>query len=761
MRKLFIDKYQFDILNLQGMVMQKMSVKKQILRALAFVLILSSIAVMFTGCGENGTAANAYRSIKGADIESQVLASNSNAELSWDLDAKAVVYKSVQNGVCWSDILYDAFLAGSTSANGNSPISITVVDTKTFKYDTITSHSQKGSDLSIVCKKIENGIRVAYFFERYKIAVPIEYTLRDDALNVSIVTSNILEDGTDYKLQSISLAPYLCSVPNDAENGNLLVPTGSGALMSTALKAEGQRNYSTLVYGDDASRRSPSNNTDNEYTRLPVFGAYGNNKGILGVIEEGAGSVQIVAQAGNEKLGYSNVYPVFNVRGTDSFVYYYHGEYQGVKERVNENISRDVMSVTYYPLYDVEANYNGMANKYREHLIKNGLLEKSEVKSSAYGITFWGGTGITESILGIPNKKTVALTTFSQANEILGELNEKVGDLPSVRMLGYGDNGMSAGTVAGGKKYLSAYGSKKDLNALLETTKNTAFFMDSDLVYFNKSGAGFSVSTDTAKTAVMYKAESFPVSPVRIYDKNNPYYAIARAKLVDAANIALNKADKYGNKGISFSTLGTTAFSDYSDDKYISKAEIETDVKSVIDNARSKGYTIAVAGANSYAACAADMLFDISTNNGNYSVFDSEIPFYQLVFHSYKPMYSNAINLEQNSDYATAKAVAYGMGLGYSLISEYIDESDDLDEYKLYGALYDDNADDIYEALVTNEYAKIYSAIADSEIESYVMLDSAVSATTYSNGIVVYVNHTNATAMSPVGELAPYAFLMG
>ena len=37
------------------MVMQTMSVKKQILRALAIVLALCSIAVMFTGCGNTKT----------------------------------------------------------------------------------------------------------------------------------------------------------------------------------------------------------------------------------------------------------------------------------------------------------------------------------------------------------------------------------------------------------------------------------------------------------------------------------------------------------------------------------------------------------------------------------------------------------------------------------------------------------------------------------------------------------------------------------
>lgn len=739
--------------------MQTMSVKKQILRALAFVLVLCMVAVLFTGCGEDKNSANAYRSIAGADIESQVLASNSSAQLSWDLDGKAVVYKSLQNGEYWSDILYDSFLSGSSSANGNSPISITVVDTKTFKFDTITSYSQTGK-MNIVCKKIENGIRVAYFFDQYKIAIPIEYTLQPDgALKVSIVTSNILEDGTDFKLQSIALTPYLCSLPNSAANGNIVVPTGTGALMSTALRTEGARLYSAPIYGEDAARRSPSDNLDDEHVRLPVFGIYGGGKALMGIIDEGAGAVTLNAQAGNDRLGYSNVYPTFNVRGTDSFVYRYHGEYQGVRERLNENLSKDEMSVLYYPLYGDDANYIGMANKYRDYLNEKKLLTKSEVKGSPYGVTFYGGTIITESILGIPNEKVVPLTTYSKASSIIKDLKDKTGTLPSVRLMGYGDNGISPGTIAGGKKYPSVYGSKKDLKSLMETAKDTAFFIDSDIVNFAKSGAGISKVSDPAKTAVMYNAEQYFVTPVRMIDGSSLHFAVQRSKLNDTAKIALKKAEKYGYKGIGLSSLGTTSYSDYSDDKYISKAGIEEDVKAIIDNTKKAGNTVAVAGGNSYAACAADMLFDVANNNGMYSVFDMEIPFYQLVFHSYKPMVSYAVNLEDNIDYAVAKSVAYGMGIGYSIIGDYIAESDDLGEYKLYGMLYEDNADMIKDTIVTKGYDKIYSAIADSEIINY-ELTNGVSTTSYANGIKVYVNHTNSKKASPAGELAPYGFSM-
>ena len=739
--------------------MQTMSVKKQILRALAIVLALCSIAVMFTGCGNNANSANAYRNLAGVDIESQVLASDSISELSWDSNAKAVVYKTLENGAYWSDILYDSFLQGNGSANGNSPISITVVDTKTFEEDIVTSYSQK-DNLNIQCKKIENGIRVIYFFSTYKIAIPLEYTLENGNLRISIITKNILEDGTDYKLRGVSIAPYLCTVPNGAQNGHLLVPTGTGALMSTAERAEGMRTYTGEMFGEDAARRHPNDITDDEAIRLPAFGAYGDGRGIMGIIDKGAGSVDITAQAGNDKRGYSNIYPTFNVRGYDSFEYTYHGEYQGIRERVNENITTQEMSVVYYTLYGADADYNGMAKKYRDYLNQNKMIEKSSADNNPYSISFWGGTTITKSILGIPKEETIALTSYSKAEKIVKELEKQIGSLPAVRLYGYGDRGVSPGIVAGGKKYPSVYGSKKELASLVNATKATDFFVDSDIVNFSKSGAGFSVSSDSAKTAVMYKAELFKITPVRVTEEAEAHYAIQRGELFDAANIVFKKAKKNNLPGVSFSTLGTTSYSDYTDDKYISKGDIDIDVKSILNTAKENGYKTAVSGANSYAACAADAIFDVPVDNGLYSVFDKEIPFYQLVFHSYKPMYSNAVNLYENVDYAIAKSMAYGMGLGYAIIGEYEDQSDDLDEYRLYAMLYEDNKEDIHNILIAKNYKKVYSAIADSQIESYVMAENGVSTTTYSNGVKVYVNHTKNNAVSPAGELAPYAFSM-
>ena len=108
---------------------------------LRFVGVLLSAAMLFsiiTGCGNNEDGQTSYVSVKNSILETQVLATNSNYELRWEKDAKAVVLSSAIDGTYWSDILYDSFLFGSSSANGNSPIVITVFNTQNLKTNTVS-----------------------------------------------------------------------------------------------------------------------------------------------------------------------------------------------------------------------------------------------------------------------------------------------------------------------------------------------------------------------------------------------------------------------------------------------------------------------------------------------------------------------------------------------------------------------------------------------------------------------------------------------
>lgn len=741
-----------------------MQIKKEkgyLYRILTVSLSVLIFACALTACGKSTPKSTVYKRVNNSLLETGVLAENLQYELSWEQNAKAVVLKSVDSSNVWSDILYESFLEGSTSANGNSPLCITVYNTQTLKTNTIRSYSEIPESGSIICKKIENGIRVSYFFDKYQIAIPVDYTLRDDSLAVTVDSSKIIESGVTHKLVSISLVPFMCSVENGAENGNLFIPVGSGALMNSAETVDGTRKFSGEVYGVDATRQVPESFYDEESIKLPVFGASENGKGMFGIIEKGAGASVIEAQAGNENLGYSNIYATFYVRGYDKFESDSYAT-EEIAIRFGETMSGDTFTVGYYPIYGDNADYNGMADLYREYLIKKGLLKEAKTTSSPYSVTLLGGTTVTKSFFGIPYKDLIALTDFSAAKKIIEDLNSTTGILPTVRMLGFGDNGLRAGTVAGGKYYQSVYGGEKEMSELQELCKknNIELFMDFEIVYFSKSGSGFSLNSDTAKTAIMKRISHNPLTPTRYEDENNFYNILSRLKLSKAAQRTFDKAKKYGNTAVSFSSLGSVAFSDFTSKEYYNKNKIEEDVAGILNLAQKNGYKVATAASNGYAACASDVLFDTVADNGNYNVFDAEIPFYQMVFHSYKPMYTAAANLSENIDMIVMKAAAYGMGVGFTLTDRYVEQSNDLDEYKYYGTVYEDNRALVKHYIVENGFADIYSKTAESYLEAYVILENGVSISSYSNGIEIYANHTPDIVECEAGTLNGYAVIL-
>lgn len=729
-------------------------------RLALYLALISSIIVPAAGCNSNRDYGN-YRSVDGAAVESQLLASNSEHELYWDKDAGAVLLKSKKTGKCWSDILYDSYLEGNTSANGNSPINITVSNSQTLKWDTVRSYTEMNESGKIICKKIKDGIRVTYFFERYKIAVPVDYVLNDDYLEVSIEGSQILEDGTEYKLVSVNLAPFLCSVSNQAEGGYLFIPTGSGALMYAKETPDGRRSYIGEVYGEDVSRRLAEDFTDGEAVKLPVFGASDGESALLGVIEQSAGAAFIEAQAGNDRLGYSNVGATFYFRGYDTFRYGSHGTGNVVTQRVGENLIRRKASVKYYPIYGENANYNGMAEKYREYLLDNNLLKKSETEHSPYSITLLGGTTVPTSILGIPKDKLVSMTSFALGLEIVKELTSKTETAPLVRLTNYGDNGMTPGSI-GSNKLPSVFGSKNQLKSLngFCRSNGSGFFMDSEIVYFTKSRFGFDVNKDSARTVIKYRAQQYNVSPIRKLDEDNPIYVLSREKLFKAAKKAFEKAKKYSLSGISFSSLGYSPYSDYKNEQYAFKGGIEDDVAAIFKEAAAFGYKTATSAANLYAACAADVLFDTPLTNGEYDAFDEYIPFYQMVFHSYKSLYSVPANLAENYDKTVVRAASSGMGLSYYLTHEYYSDSNELSLYKLYGTVYKDNLNNIVKTIKSDSFNQCHEAVKDAVFLRYDLPENGVSKSYFSNGVIIYANHTSKAVDSPAGKIAPYRYVV-
>ena len=726
-----------------------------------FLCMVSALFIVISSCsgcnkGDKTSVAKRFNAdVSVESVSSQTVASNGSYKLDWDDEKKCIALTELASGKVWSNIPHGY---SGASANVNSTINITVADVVSLQLTTLRGFSEAVQGGRVFSEIIDNGIRVTYCFDKYEISVPVEYVLREDSLLVTIDTPEITE-GASNLLVSVSLAPFLCSASHSNENSYLFIPTGSGALMYAKETAELERSYSGEVYGADATRPITEKMTDDQAIRLPVFGAKNGDSAILGIIEENSGSAFLEAVAGNPRTGYSTVYPTFYVRGYDIFD---KGAYKRMTDdliRVSESISKEKISVGYYILSGENADYNGMAKCYRKYLQDNGLLNTEKTTSSPYSVTLSGGVLTTSLILGMPTKTIKKMTDFSDAEKIVSELAKETEISPVVRLQGFGESGINYGKIGGGYTFSSKLGSKKEQKSLEETCKDEKIdlFYDFDLINYSKSGNGFSYINDSAKTAVFKAAEQYLVkTPLRDFETTMPYRILGRKQLGEAVEKLVRMADKNEWSNISVTTLGSVAYSDYSDVSYISKGKIEDDITKFIKSLSGKDRVVAT-GPNAYASSASGPVFDAPTDNGAYNAFDEEIPFYALVFHGSRPLYTNAVNLEGNKEAAIVRAAIGGMGLGFSLIQDFDISYLETGVAKLYGMVYEDNKEFIKSTLA--DYEGFYKAVEKTEIDSYEKVSESLSKTAFLNGVVLYANHSDKTVKSPLGDIEPYGYL--
>lgn len=725
----------------------------------SLLLALTLLLGLFTGCGKTAPATQtAYdKNQESVTVDSGVVAENSSYILRWNDDAKCVALEERQTGRVWSAVPQKYLEADGSSVNVRSPLNIQVMDITSMQWETVLGSMAVLDNGRIFYEPITDGLRITYYFDAYEISVPVEYTLTDEGMTVSIDPTKIGESGAAYQLVSCTVAPFLCSAENGDAGNYLFIPDGSGALMYTYETADEVRKYSGELYGTDPARMVQEITEDKEPVRLPVFGAKDGDYALLGVVDADTGLTFIEAEAGSVVNEYSAVYPTFYFRSYDTVKGRTTANGIGAGNditRISDELSVQKAQVSYYPLSGESADYNGMAQKVRK-LLTDGVA--STVAADMYSVTLLGGVKTTSSVLGIPKQTIKAMTTFSQAESIVQELQQLTGHDPAVRLQGYGNGGINAGSVAGGYRFAGVLGNHTQRKALENycQEQQLALFTDFDLISYGKSGSGFWYSSDVAKTALHKKAEQYKICvPLREFDTDEVFRILKREKLSRAMEKLLSFAEKSEISGLSLSTLGSVAYSDYSDARTFAKSGMRSDVSTLLNAARKAGYPVAVSGGNSYAASSADVLFDIPTDKGQSKALDVAIPFYQMVYGGQKALYSTAINTAANMEQAAALAVMGGTGLGYTLVQNFDISYAETGVGKLYAAVYADHKERIRET--TEKYAACYEAIQGASIVRFEWLDGGVGKTVYDNGAVLYANPTAATVETVVGSLTGY-----
>ena len=385
--------------------------------------------------------------------------------------------------------------------------------------------------------------------------------------------------------------------------------------------------------------------------------------------------------------------------------------------------------------YKYEASYVGMANAYRDYLIKTGVLtplENTDDDIPLY-LEAFGMTTSIETVITIPVVMDVALTSFEDIETIYESLSAVGIDNINFKLTGFSNGGLYP-KAPSALKFESVVGGNKGYEQLLEyaeavssqSDKNLAIFPDFDFANVSTTGAfdGFSPLKDSARTiderysskreySVAYQSFDYvgtiTVSP-SVYMKLYEKFA--------------KKLNKLGVSGISVGTLGTDLNSDFDNDDAYNREDSKEFTIELLEALKGENdVPIMIDGGNAYALKYADHILNMPLDSSNYDRAGASVPFMGMVLHGYINYAGTVTGMASNIDREILKIIENGAAPYFTIAysnSSVLKEDYNYDKY--YSIDYEICKDQIIE-----KYKILNEALADLQtatITDHMFLDA-------------------------------------
>lgn len=580
------------------------------------------------------------------------------------------------------------------------------------------------------------------------VTLSVEYTLDENGFEARIPQDSISYDRSVMNLTHLSLLPYF-GATNQAGNGYLFIPDGSGAIIDFTHAVNNFATYEKEIYGPDKTL-SEETMEQGDQTRiyLPVYGMKEDQDAFLAIIEEGDAAATLRADVKNTINAYPFVYPEFTIKKSEieknSIL-----NVAGNQIFQNEELKSD-LKIRYQFLSGDQADYTGMANSYRQYLLQNKYLNKASNLSYGMNIDLTGAVTYTSSFLGIPVQKELPLTTYSQAEKIMGKLKTAgIGSL-SVSYRGWQNKGMQ-NTISDKIRYLDVLGGKKEFSALLASVASwdIRLFPGAEFQYVSNL-RGFHMNEDAAKDLSDLPSwrYEYDLSLLQQTDKNKAVI-VSPTRYGDLMKQYLASSKKEGLVCIGLSGIGTDLNSDFSKTDSMDRQQAKKQIQNDLQELAKGNFQYLVNGGNLYTLSHAALTEGIPTVSGNNYLFSGSVPFIQIVLHGIVPYAGEPLNLSDDYETAVLQIMETGTIPSFSWI------------YAENSALKDTNC---------NYYSMNYSSWLEKAgavyREFYKLADcqgagiighkkeNGLAVTTYDNGITVYVNYTNRVMKTGNHEIA-------
>lgn len=567
--------------------------------------------------------------------------------------------------------------------------------------------------------------------------ITVNYKLDGNKLIVDVPYDDILYKHA-YPLIQLSILPYFGAAGTNDE-GFIFVPEGGGSIINFNNGKTKQNGYYADVYGWDwaTDRKAVIKETRVAY---PVFGESFGDSSYISIIENGSEYAGITAEISG-KLGSYNY-----VRADYKMI---HGEQFEVSQRnTSAQYSYEAHLPTGERITQVYAfvnspSYVDMASEYRNYLFaKEKRIKNSE---TPLAVEIVGAVDKVQQVLGMPKTKPYKLTSYSEASQIIKEIDDLGIKNTSIKLSGFINGGIRQKML---KKFklIKALGGKSGFNKMINQTKDTTskLYLDAStqFAYRSKLSDGFFRYRDPARFASDEICQLREYSPVWYgkLDSMDPYFLLRPSNIDRAASVLAEKAMAYNLDGISYRENGYQLSGDYNDseDKTVSRATASSQQVERMKEAKANGLGIMINGGNAYAVKQADFITNLSLHGNSYAIIDRHIPFYEIALHGYKNYAGSAVNLGYENDQIILESAESGAGLYFVFMNESEKALQETNYSEYYAACFDswkDKLDDIY-----TRYNKEIGPVMNSLIVGHEFITDDVTVTSYDNGYNVYVN---------------------
>ena len=676
-----------------------------------------------------------------------LVAENDRLELHYDTVESQIILKDKLTQEEWrstpDDIAQDKRATGVNKINRQSDLIVQYHNTS-YVTDQVNSYTGAIKKGDFTWELIENGVAIRYYFPKQGFVIPVQYVLEEDCLAASIISEGIEEEvwedpDTDpekkQSVMNVALLPFMGAAGSDDE-GYLIIPDGSGALIHFNNGRTGAAIYQQDVYGRDDALTIRKAATTTYDVNMPLFGIVRNGRALMAVVENGDYQAQLNAMVNGQLTGYSNAY--FAVQ-------YIHmeantimpGSEHSTDVMLPTNTFRDMgnFTVRYYPLAAENATYADVAAAYRAQL---GLKE-SIADAATQQLEMVASIPSIDTFLGVPYESVRVLTSYEQAAQTLRDFAaEGLNDL-TLRYTGWSKQSVR-GKMVTGLDLDNRLGGKKAFDGLRQAVKETSaeMVLAVDLIDIYEDGNGY-WSLFAATNSVNSTAKQVPefLQSTGYQDpEGKPWYLLSPDKVPEAARkLAENLSGQVD--GVSLSMLGNTVDSSFGKTG-ISRTSAGMYWQQALETLSGKIQTLSAKTASAYAFPYIEQVDATPCASSRFEVTDMEIPFYQMVTHGAMVLYTEPANEDGNVRKALLRAIEYGMYPSWRVIAGDTALLSGTDYASWHAASLDAWREEIKNTAAWMAPLGVYAGM---QMTGHEQVTATLSVTTYANGDMVLVNY--------------------